>query len=533
MRLPPVVSSLAVAMVVASGLLPACGQVMEMSSDAGVDVEAGAEARIGPLPTPQARFEETLCRFPIPAGITSDLFTSGDLLVPESRASANINMLRLHVARFPAKKGTKSTKSPVVILAGGPGGSVAQYLALGPTLAATFGRDIVLLEQRGTRYALPALECDGKVLGLPETHKDAWIACVDGLTKRSVDAASYNTMENAADVADAARLLSPSGKFVLWGGSYGALLAEAVARDFPAQVESVVLESSVLIDRPYRDLDRYALLDGIESSFYAWFDERCRANDECAKRFPNLSTRAEYEGALAVLRKQSVRVGPTLTIDQQRFKDIWFSLLYSDSLRALAVAFAWGVRHNDIAGFVTHLGGGQPDRGWGYFQYLVGRIEESAALGMLLSVSCEDYVRFWRDEEIDARLALIPPSRRAQAENETRVMREVCSHMPPSHYREEQVLSARRSDVPVLILGGGLDPATPTSWARDAVTTFPRAQLVEFPCMTHNVVLSTGLTCGLRLLTRFLAEPNAALDTSCVETTCASMPVDYVAPETF
>jgi pimeloyl-ACP methyl ester carboxylesterase len=108
------------------------------------------------------------------------------------------------------------------MLAGGPGNSLIQpevfglFIApiLGPLLD---GRDVVILDQRGTAHTRPQLDC-------PDAYGLAWSAysqglgeeaaaalqrrvlqsCVDGFRRQGVTLAAYDSLAIAADI-DAAR----------------------------------------------------------------------------------------------------------------------------------------------------------------------------------------------------------------------------------------------------------------------------------------------------------------------------------------
>jgi pimeloyl-ACP methyl ester carboxylesterase len=70
-----------------------------------------------------------------------------------------------------------------------------------------------------------------------------------------------------------------------------------------------------------------------------------------------------------------------------------------------------------------------------------------------------------------------------------------------------------RSDVPVLLLSGTMDPATPVEWVERVRATLPNARSVVVPGGAHGV---GDVGCVPGLVARFLDDPSAALDTSCV-----------------
>jgi hypothetical protein len=72
------------------------------------------------------------------------------------------------------------------------------------------------------------------------------------------------------------------------------------------------------------------------------------------------------------------------------------------------------------------------------------------------------------------------------------------------------------TDVPTLILRGGLDVATPTFRSEVVARSLPRARLVVFPDGTH-VQLGAINLCAVRIVTAFVRDPGAPLPLECVK----------------
>lgn len=78
------------------------------------------------------------------------------------------------------------------------------------------------------------------------------------------------------------------------------------------------------------------------------------------------------------------------------------------------------------------------------------------------------------------------------------------------------------SSLPVLIFQGGLDTVTPPSWAAEARRTLPNALYLEFPGQGHLVIQqpdSIRSSCPAQLVRRFLDNPAALPDTTCIDNT--------------
>ena len=72
------------------------------------------------------------------------------------------------------------------------------------------------------------------------------------------------------------------------------------------------------------------------------------------------------------------------------------------------------------------------------------------------------------------------------------------------------------TDVPVLLLSGDLDVATPTFRSQEVADALPNATLLVFPGRTH-VQLAGSNICAGQIMTQFVLDPTATLDTSCLE----------------
>lgn len=82
-----------------------------------------------------------------------------------------------------------------------------------------------------------------------------------------------------------------------------------------------------------------------------------------------------------------------------------------------------------------------------------------------------------------------------------------------------------RSEVPVLVAGGTNDTQTSWKWSQLAAETLPHAQLVIFPNAGHGASLYSD--CGLDMNDRFILDPSAELDLSCVD----ALTPEFVLPE--
>ena len=69
------------------------------------------------------------------------------------------------------------------------------------------------------------------------------------------------------------------------------------------------------------------------------------------------------------------------------------------------------------------------------------------------------------------------------------------------------------SDIPALVLQGGMDPATWTDGGDSVAAGLKNAFNITFPAGGH---IQSGSACGITILTAFLADPTTRPDTSCI-----------------
>src|SRR6185369_5539261 len=200
------------------------------------------------------RFEpgECLARGDWSAGVRREC---GWLVVPESRDHASGNTVRLAVEIFRAKE--PSGAPPLVLLHGGPGGrggirTMSAGVAASPLAR---NRDVVIYDQRGAGFSEPQLcpayeEAAESAFPLRDGAekerrlREARRACIAELDAKGIDRLAYNTAASVADLIDLRRALGYAS-WDVYGGSYGARLAQEAMVSDAGAVRAVVLASPV------------------------------------------------------------------------------------------------------------------------------------------------------------------------------------------------------------------------------------------------------------------------------------------------
>ena len=271
----------------------------------------------------QAIFEQSDCPFNIPPG-SEGTVQCGFVRVPEDHENPAGAEIRLSVVVV-RDQSAQHQPDPVILLSGGPG---EKTVAKAPAYAAFVAslhpdRDLILFDQRGVGESEPALECSEFIAELfdlldePDVNAaipaqyDSLMACRDHLISQGYDLSHYTTRQNAADV-NAIRISLGYDQINLLGGSYGSLLAQAVMRDFPEHIRSVVMNSVLPLEKSlFTDASLMiskAILHLLES---------CAADPACSTAYPDLQNKLFT--AVDRLNEQPVPITITNPLDGQTY----------------------------------------------------------------------------------------------------------------------------------------------------------------------------------------------------------------------
>ncbi len=505
----------AITLVVVLCLLGGCTAVP--SAGGGV-VNRSVEVQPPAAPSYQPFFEANDCWGEIPAGIVA---RCGYVVVPENRAMplTRENRVRLAVMVLRAE-GSEPVEAPTILLCGGPGDAciepIRQAFLMGERYrhdglgdaryegeledranfvadmdilqASLHKRELIILDQRGTGYSEPSLDCRG------EDDEE----CRARLVERGIDLDAYSTPENAADVNDV-RLVLGYEQVNLIGGSYGSRLAFAVLRYYPESVRAASLEGVLppQVDLVVEDVRGYGQV--LEVLF-----AHCRADAACNAVYPDLEQ--TFYQLVERLNDEPAQVlvggtGQTVWIDGDGFRSlVWESLYHYQSIRFLPLLIDCTARGKlDVLGsFLFFVTGGDA--------------VDTTSEGMRNSVRCSDLVTTTDGEIVGAAASLSPAIREGVAHEHLADL---------AHCEEWNVRSVApiehtpvQSDVPALLLSGEFDPVTPPGLAEIASETLSRHYSYVFHGMGHTG--SFAHPCWSSIISAFLDDPSRAPDTACM-----------------
>lgn len=450
----------------------------------------------------------------------------GYVVVAQDRSAEAGGEIKLPYMRIRAAEDTGAP--PLFMLAGGPGETriTDQSMLLfgpdflGPLLAS---RDVILMEQRGTFRAEPNLTCpesqpiafQALVDGLDDEASTALLRqkikeCMERLTADGVNFGSYNTVESASDVNDVRAALGYE-KIALYGSSYATLLNQFVMRQYPDTLAAVIL-------------------DGVESpTTQSWVQDRarraqwgldtlvelCSQQPKCAETY---DIPALVEAAFAALGDEPVAVTLPLpegapasgnvelhvgrdslattiyTLQTSKYGAASLPLFLTEQIEGGRDAIAAVLAGNSLNSTVSSIAN-----------------DESGSVQLMhIVMVCSDDPATSDTVEIEES-GVYPRSFGAA---EAQIYALFCDIVDVPQLSDESDALVR-TDVPVLVLSGGLDVQTPYFLAEQVVAALPNVTHAIIPSGFHGQIASIN-RCAISLLVGFVEDPASDIDLGCI-----------------
>ncbi len=426
------------------------------------------------------------------------------LEVPERRDVADAKRIRLWVDVV-TPDGVIAGTLPLVWLTGGPGDAASPILDHRLTLVGN-ARPLVFVDQRGTGRSEPRLDCKEQD-ELTTDGTQHWAdrvaeaqaavkACRERLVADGVDLSGYNTAEDAADIVDLRKALGYD-KWLLYGVSYGGRLAQQVLEiDGPATA-GVVLDSSI----PSAPLGPASLVERAKDAVVR-LSAACAAQPTCSANTPDLQSTLDAAVSRMDVNPYTTSVlnpdGTKLVVTGQEVLSAAFNAQYRGDLIPVLPGAAKSIADGEtgiIDGLAAQL---NQDNG-----------EASALNGVS---TCADDGSDLNDAD---RAVLADPGEYGSLLIGWAYPRCSVWDVPPV---PGGPLREPVSDVPVLLMEGGLDPVAPPRFADIIKAGLSHATVVIIPAGGHGNAFNGE--CATSISLAFLDNPQAPVDTSCV----ASLP---------
>ena len=475
-----------------------------------------------PTPTPDAGADDAAAPAPI-TWTPCPLHTEGGkpsaecatVPLPLRASEPDGETIDIFVKRFRPANG-KATRA-LWMLQGGPGGSGYVFEGIAEAISTKYPDvEFYIPDHRGTgkstklTCAAQAPDSEGGI-GISPAE---WPACLAENKDRWGDKlAAFSTTNAANDLGLLIERTRREGQPVfVYGVSYGTYLANRYLQLFPKQADGVVLDS---IAAPGSSLARQDQ------------DANEAARDllaVCAKD----ATCAEKLGADPWAKAQALV--PKLLVGHCSDVVPPASLTLHEALR---LAFGTMLMHPHLRGYIPaaihrldRCAENDVPAMNTFFKALYGDGSEPGepdemmkSWGWVLSNNIT-FSELWETP---------PPSAEdlASIRESAVASREITSGLPELHaiwplYTDPLAPAWATTDVPMLMLAGGLDPATlfrKQVPARDQFSG-PHQHFVEIPSASHTVIASSmttaGRSCGTMIMMTFLEDPRGTPDTSCL-----------------
>ena len=432
--------------------------------------------------------------------------------VPLDWSTPDRGRLPLFVKRYRAKE----SRGQLWLLQGGPGGASNAFEPMAHQLVDQLGvkLDVYMLDHRGVgrsaRLGCPAEEATDSPGGA-RVVADEQSACFTAMMARYGDQLPYFSTTQAA--TDLGRLIAATrgarDRIYVYGVSYGTYWAHRYLQIYPQQPTATVLDS-VCAPTTCR-LNRYD----------DWFDQlgrtlldACGNDSACAAR---LGTAAQKK-ADEIFRRLAAGHCSQLAsggIDRARLRRAMGRLLTIWTHRTAIPPLLYRIdrcRDDDIDAIRS----------------LIAAVDEidrrrrnpldSAHLFAHVSLS-----ELW-DEPGPAPEALSARTEQALFSLGASSGLGRLASSWPKYPRDRHHGRWAETSSPLLMLNGTLDPQTPPAVYRVAAAGLagPAHYFVEVPAAAHNVLYQSpttnaGLACGMEVFLSFIADPQRAPDTSCIE----------------
>ena len=432
-----------------------------------------------------------------------------DMRVPEQHSAPGSRYITFPVMVFRSQVNTEK-RSPLLYLgAGGPGApmylddyySIKDLVGGMAKASLNQGRDLIVIDPRGSGKARPMLTCGAFIEGarrrfrlnltLEQTRDSVaadYQACIAEFLDQNIDHTAYNSFAVARDI-EALRRAAGIERWVLFGVSYAANYALTIANEYPDTVESMVLDSAFVsrvglhesyieqMTRPYRLLFNY-----------------CKYDPDCRQPVNNVKARfwAIYEkleqNPISIEIEHAGDQVPIL-IDGNRFIEAMWQGIYGTDI------------YRDLPYIIEELENGQyislEPYLWLYVDLML-----SPTWGDVSGMAhyCYEEKPLIDFAQIRAQFDQLPAGYIRDSAPVFLDWPDLCEQMQIFD-TAPNLIPSRKLSTPTLILHGKLDSITPLSRVRKILKFFRQAHLLTFD-LGHSILTSSD--CALNSMANFV-----------------------------
>ncbi len=459
----------------------------------------GIDARQSAMPSNRRQIDLSDCRFASYA--TKAL--CGRFQVFEDRAAQAGRRISLSIVLLPALD-PDPAPDPVFFLSGGPGQGAAAIAGAGEDgLMSQLRRrrDLVFVDQRGTGNSHPLI-CNlaGDPASLQSYFEELFPAAKVRACRAALERQSQlklYTTPLAVDDLDDVRAALGYEKINLYGVSYGTLAALHYLRRYPARVRALALAG---VTTPAAKLPLHYAKGAQDALDHLIRD--CARESSCRTAYPDL--KADFVKVLAKLdqgpvtltvRHPKTREVQSVKLTRSVFTERLRTLLYSISTARLLPLAIHRAAQEDWSAFARLV-----TRAWGGSQH-------ASAMGVYFTVTCSESVPTISQNEIARETGGT-----FIGEHRIKTHQQACAEWPRGDIPPDYFAPVD-SNIPVLMLSGELDGATPAHLGAAATKSLSHSRQVLLPGTAHDY--ASG--CVRAILAQFIANGSTSgLNTSCI-----------------
>ena len=433
------------------------------------------------------------------ATLTKDALC-GKYEVFEDRAAKTGRTIALNMILLPALSAKLATDA-TFYLAGGPGAAATAAATNSFMSRLRAQRDVVLVDQRGTGESNP-LNCKlhGDQSDMQSFFNGSFPVekvrtCREELEKVA-NLKLYTTSIAMADLDEVREALGYN-RINVHGGSYGSTAALVYLREHPDHIRT----ASVFGVAPPDMKIPLSFAKGVQHAMDRLFDD-CAADNACHAAFPKL--REEFEAILKRFETGPVEVEATNAFTGQLQRIMVTRDGFVQGVRLLLYV----PKAMSALPLLIHLGA---QGTLGYFVsaafQVAYQIASQLSTGMQLSILCAEDVPFITEEEVKRESAGT-----FYGDARVRPLQKACAEWPRASV-PASFLEPIKSNAPVLLISGELDPVTPPWLAAGAARNLPNSRHLIIHNATHD-----SYPCVENIFADFIDKGSAqGLDTTCSE----------------
>lgn len=412
--------------------------------------------------------------------------------VPQDRAQTEVKWISLFVAKIESR--AAPVNPTLFYLAGGPGDAASADLEWWLASGFPEERDIYLVDQRGTGFARPSLDCPESA----DRARDNWLAdCRRRLSVAGIELPAYSSEANVADLVELLQTLDLA-PVDIYGQSYGSRLALGLTQALPGRIRALALDGayppgfSALRDMA---LNAWAALDRL-------FDD-CAFDPACGRAFPDL--KSSFQDVITALNREPALLkgfapGAALRLDGDDFAGYIRGILADAN------------RLDQIPALVADFAAGRYDALTRMLEADVGPETEGHSEGVFFSIFCAEDAAGASSAEIQARAAEAS-ARAGFSRAALDIIKDCATWDVPA---AQSVAVPASLPMPTLLLSGRYDPITPPSWAEAVAHNLAGSRHYVFPAAGHGALQSVA--CAEDIIRAFLSQPRAEGTADCFET---------------